>query len=114
MHELGLVTTVVRTIEELAVEENLTEVASVTLEIGEVSGVIPEYLTDCWKYFKVRSKLLADAQLRINKIEARTYCEDCQKTYSTLKYKKRCPYCKGAHTYLERGSEFNIKEIEAC
>ena len=42
MHELGLVTHVVRAIEEIGKEEKLTEVASVTLEIGEVSGVIPD------------------------------------------------------------------------
>ena len=32
---------------QLPVEENhLTQVASVTLEVGEVSGIIPYYLTD--------------------------------------------------------------------
>lgn len=114
MHELGLVTHVARAIEEIGKEEKLTEVASVTLEIGEVSGVIPEYLTDCWKYFRVKSELLKGAELKIETIPAITICGDCQKTFSTLEYKKQCPYCGGDATWLVTGNEFNIKEIAAC
>ena len=92
MHELGLVTHVVRAIEEIGKEEKLTEVASVTLEIGEVSGVIPDYLEDCWKYFRKRSELLKEAELKIETIPAVTICGDCQKTFSTLEYKKPVSY----------------------
>jgi|SRR5699024_1744147 len=114
MHELGLVKHIVRTIEELSIEEQLVKVASVTLEIGEVSGVIPDYLEDCWKYFRIKSKLLKEAELRMEKISAVTICEDCKETYSTLEYKKICPHCGSEDTYLIKGNEFNIKEIEAC
>ena len=100
MHELGLVTHVVRAIEEIGKEEKLTEVASVTLEIGEVSGVIPDYLEDCWKYFRKRSELLKEAELKIETIPAVTICGDCQKTFSTLEYKKQCPHCGGEDTWL--------------
>ena len=30
----------------------LSEIGSVTLEIGEVSTIVPDYLTDCWKYYR--------------------------------------------------------------
>lgn len=113
MHELGLVTHVVRTIEDVSRKEQLTYVASVTLEIGEVSGVIPDYLTDCWKYFRVKSELLKEADLKILEIKAVTICDDCRKTYSTLEYKKICPHCGSESTYLAAGDEFCIKEIEA-
>ena len=49
MHELGIVFHIIDTIEEIAKEQNLKKVASVTLEVGEVSTVIPSYLEDCWK-----------------------------------------------------------------
>lgn len=114
MHELGLVTHIARTIEEISREEALTQVSSVTLEIGEVSGVISDYLTDCWKYFRKKSEVLKEANLRILKIPAVTICEDCRKTYSTMEYKKICPYCGSGSTHLVMGNEFNIKEIEAC
>ena len=49
MHELGTVFYVIQEVEKVVEENHLTQVASVTLEVGEVSGIIPYYLTDCWK-----------------------------------------------------------------
>ena len=61
MHELGIIVHISRTLEEVAKENQLTEIGSVTLEIGEVSGVVPEYMTDCWKYYRRKSELLEDS-----------------------------------------------------
>ena len=114
MHELGTVVYVIREVEQVVEENNLTKVASVTLEIGEVSGIIPYYLTDCWQWAIQKSQYLKEAQLKIETIPAVTFCEDCKQTFPTVKYAKICPYCKSEHTYLVTGNEYNIKEIEAC
>ena len=47
MHELGIVFHIIDSLEKIVVENKLSEVASVTLEIGEVSGVVDSYLKDC-------------------------------------------------------------------
>jgi hydrogenase nickel incorporation protein HypA/HybF len=114
MHELGIVVKVIDTLEALGKEQALSQVTSVTLDIGEVSGVLPDYLTDCWKWAHVRSMLLKEAQLKINTLPAVTLCEDCGGNYSTVKYAKKCPYCGSENTSLLHGNEFTIKEIEAC
>ena len=88
MHELGIIVHVMRTVEEVAAENNLTEIRSVTCEIGEVSGVVPEYMADCWGYARSRSELLKDSELKIEIIPGVTMCEDCGKTYSTVQYAK--------------------------
>lgn len=114
MHELGVVFHVIKKVEEVAKENDITEVHSVTLEIGEVSTVIEEYLRKCWKWsVEKKSELLKDTELIIEKIEAVTFCEDCEKTYATVEFGKKCPYCSSGNTYLLRGNEFQIKEIEA-
>ena len=89
-------------------------IGSVTLEVGEVSGIIPMYLTDCWQWaIKKRIPALQEAELKIETLEAVTYCENCGQTYPTMKYAKICPHCKSDRTYLLTGNEYNIKEIEA-
>lgn len=113
MHELGIVFHIIDTIEEVAKEQNLLKVSKVVLEVGEVSTVIPDYLQDCWNWACKRSKLMDGCQLRHEVIKAVTYCEDCGKTYETVKYAKICPYCQSEHTYLLEGNEVQIKEIEA-
>lgn len=114
MHELGLVTHVVRAVEEIAEENHLSKVASVTLEIGEVSGIVPDYLTDAWAYFRRKTTIMQDASMIIETLPAVTFCEACEQTYPTVEHGKVCPHCGSNSTYLLKGNEFIIKEIEAC
>ena len=46
MHELGIIVHITKTLQNVAKENNLSEIGSVTLEIGEVSTIVPDYLTD--------------------------------------------------------------------
>lgn len=114
MHELGIVFHVIKSVEKVAKENDITEIASVTLELGQVSGVIPSYMDDCWKWAIKKTEYLQNAELIIEEIPAVTYCEDCEQTYATVEYGKICPHCQSEHTYLIQGNEANIKEIEAC
>ena len=114
MHELGTVFYVIREVEQVVEENHLTKVASVTLEIGEVSGIIPYYLTDCWQWAIQKSQYLKEAELKIETVPAVTFCEDCKQTYPTVKYAKICPHCNSEHTYLVSGNEYNIIVFEAC
>ena len=50
MHELGVVFHIIDSLEEVAKENDVTQIQSITIEIGEVSTVIPHYLTDCWEW----------------------------------------------------------------
>ena len=113
MHELGIVFHIIKTIEEVAKEQNLSKVSKVVLEVGEVSTVIPEYLEDCWKWACKRSELVLGSELVHETVKAVTYCDDCGKTYETVRYAKICPYYKSENTYLIQGNEVQIKEIEA-
>ena len=45
-------------------EQELTDVASVTLELGEVSGAIPHELVSCWNWAVKRTELLPRAALK--------------------------------------------------
>ena len=65
MHELGVVFKVIQQVEEIAAENDVTRVEAVTLQLGEVSAVIPEYLTDCWKWAVKRTEVIRDARLEI-------------------------------------------------
>ena len=112
MHELGVVFYVVRDVKEVALENNVERVTAVSLEIGEVSGIIHEYLTDCWNWARKKEPVMADAELKIETINAVTYCEDCGGEYETVVHGKTCPLCGSENTYLKQGNEFLIKEIE--
>lgn len=112
MHELGVVFYVVRDVKEVAGKNDVKRVDTVTLEIGEVSGVVHELLIDCWNWARQKEPILAEAELVIETIPAVTHCGDCGQDYETVKYAKVCPHCGSEHTWLVQGNEFNIKEIQ--
>ena len=114
MHELGIVFHVIDSVEKVGKDHQLATVSKVVLEVGEVSGILGDYLKDCWRWAADRSELLKGADLQIETIEAVTYCEDCQKTYGTVEHGRICPFCQSEHTYLVSGNECTIKEIEVC
>lgn len=111
MHELGIVFHIIRSVEDVARENNLRRVSSVTLELGEVSGVIPSYLTDCWDWACAKNDLMRGAELVVEEVPAVTYCEACDSTYGTVEHGRICPHCGSDRTYLIQGDETTIKEI---
>ena len=113
MHELGVVFHTLDTVKRIAEENNVKRVASITVEIGEVSTVIPDLFEDCWNWAVKKETVFKDAGVKIERIPAITYCEDCKKEYGTLEHGRVCPYCSSENTYLIKGNEIIIKEIEA-
>jgi hydrogenase nickel incorporation protein HypA/HybF len=112
MHELGIVFYIIRDVKEAAREHGVEHVNAVVMNIGEVSTVIPEYLTDCWRWAADKEDLLKGCELKCNRVPAVTVCNACQETYSTVQYGKKCPRCGSEDTVLLRGNEVEIKEIE--
>ncbi len=114
MHELGIIVHINRTLAEVAEENGVSRISRVTLELGEVSGIVPELLSDCWKFYRKKTSLLEEAELVIETLPAVTYCEDCGAHYETVRWGRKCPRCGSGRTYLIKGNECSIKEIEAC
>lgn len=111
MHELGVVFAIMDTVEGFAKQNGITKVSAVTVEKGEVSSVIDEYLTDCWNWSVKKNELFLDTKLFIETIPAITLCNQCKQTYSTVKYAKVCPHCGSEDTVLVQGNELQIKDI---
>ena len=65
MHELGIVFHIIDSVEQVVADNNLEKITAVVLELGEVSGVIPDYLTDCWRWAAAKSELVSGSELKI-------------------------------------------------
>lgn len=113
MHELGIVFHIIRTVEQVARQNQVARIRRVTLQLGEVSGVVESYLQDCWKWAAAKSDILPDAVLTVETIPAITLCRACGQQYPTVAYGRTCPLCQSEDTYLLQGREMLIKEVEA-
>lgn len=112
MHELGIVFYIIRDVKQVAQENGVKHVSAVVMDIGEVSTIVPDYLQDCWRWAADKEDILKGCELRINTIPAVTWCNACQSEYGTVEYGRTCPRCGSGETWLLRGNEVEIKEIE--
>ena len=114
MHELGIIFEVINTVEDIVKEEHLSEVASITLGVGEVSLVIPQYLRECWPAAVYKHPLFENTELKIHVIPGEAKCKDCGTYFNIIQTEGYCPKCNSFDKEIISGSEFLIEEIEAC
>ncbi len=112
MHELGIVYHIIRDVENVARVNGVSRVSSVTLLLGEVSGVVPDLLLDAWRWAADKKPITRGAELIVEPVEAVTHCEACGRDYGTVEHGKTCPHCGSGETYLLQGQEVMIKQIE--
>ncbi len=113
MHELGVVIEIVKTVEDFAAANGLSQIDTVVLQIGELSAMVPKYIEDCYPA-AVDGTRLQDTKLRIEIIPGNALCKACGKVFNLLEHKSSCPSCSGKDWDLLTGKEFLIKEIVAC
>ena len=103
---------IIRDVENVARANGVSRVSSVTLLLGEVSGVVPDLLLDAWRWAADKKPITQGAGLVVEPVEAVTHCEACGRDYATVEHGKTCPHCGSGETYLLQGQEVMIKQIE--
>jgi hydrogenase nickel incorporation protein HypA/HybF len=112
MHELGIVFYVIDQVEDLAKKNKAKKVLGLTLEVGEVSSIIPSYFKECYEWAIKKTTYMQECKLNLVVIAGVSYCNKCKKTYSTTKTGRTCPYCGSEDTYLVTGNDVSIRDIK--
>ena len=112
MHELGIVYEVIKVVDKFVIENNLTKVEKIVLEIGQLSQAIPRFIEQCYPA-AVDQTPYEDTVLEIVTLPANGECRDCHTTYNVVDNRKVCPNCSSENFVLISGEEFNIREVVA-
>ena len=112
MHELGIVFYIIKDVKEAAAQNAVDHIDAVVMDIGKDSTIVPEYLQDMWRWAADREDVLKGSELKINGIPAVSWCDSCKSEYGTVAHGKLCPNCGSDRTWLLRGNEVEIKEIQ--
>ena len=108
MHELSIMRNIVRICEESAAG---FPIKKVTVEVGELSGIIPSALEFCFEA-SVKGTLLENAKMIINVISPQVRCKDCETMFNAKAYYDSCPECKSSNIEVLLGEELKVKELE--
>lgn len=111
MHEMGIMTGVLDSVNSAASSAGATKVTKITLSIGEMTEVIQDALEFA---FEVMSEgtLSEGAELVVNTVTPRSICLDCGEEFDHDRFHRACPVCGSLSTHLVRGRELDIDSIE--
>ncbi|WP_343339382.1 hydrogenase maturation nickel metallochaperone HypA [Terrisporobacter petrolearius] len=112
LHELGVVIEVVKTVEKVAVENDLAKIEKLVLQIGELSSMIPKYIEACYPA-AIENTILQNTELEIEVMPGNGMCKSCNKVFNIKENNGVCPHCDSKVWDLLSGKEFIIKEIVA-
>ena len=107
MHELSISQGIVESVCE-AVPEG--QVLAVTVEIGKLSGVVPDAVRFCFDAC-ARGTRVEGARLDIVDVQGQGRCGSCQRELEMEELITRCP-CGNPFLEILRGRELRIRSVE--
>jgi len=113
VHELSIIIEVAKQVERFAVENEITVIDTLVLQIGELSPVIPKYVKAVYPA-AVDGTMLEHTRLEIEMLPASGRCRNCSRIYDLIQQKGSCPECGSTNREMLSGDEFMIKEIVCC
>jgi hydrogenase nickel incorporation protein HypA/HybF len=108
---MSIAMSVAQIVVERAREEGAGRALSVTVEVGELSGVMPEALEFCYTA-AVMGGLAEGSRLVIKRIPAVAVCGDCGEIFAPDQRIFVCPKCEGFTASLKSGEELVVSQIE--
>ena len=112
MHEIGLLYQTAKTASRFAQEHEIERIYAIELEIGELTGVLPDVFKEYFPYVAGQFPVLKDAVLKLDMIEARGICEQCHAVYNIMKHRGICPNCGSSEKMILGGNQMLIRQIE--
>lgn len=111
MHELSIAQALVDEVQLIMARERASEVVSVTVEIGTLSGVDHEALEFAFP-LAVEGTGMADAHLVIRMTEAEVTCDECGQRSQPSLEAMRCQACGSERVRLTAGRDVVIRSVE--
>ena len=108
MHEMALTQGIVTLCEQHAAGR---PVRIVVVEIGELSGVVPEAVAFCFEACS-SGTLLEGSRLQIEQVPGRGRCQECQHEQSVQRLYDPCTACGSYLLQVVSGEELRVREIE--
>lgn len=112
VHELALLSSVVKAVENACSAAGSSEVKVVALRVGALSGAMPAALDWAWP-LAVAGSVAEGAELVLEEVPAAVWCPACDTEREIdAFYTWQCPGCGQPTADLVRGREFLVSYVE--
>lgn len=111
MHELGLMTGIMSSVQDAAAQAGAEAVTDINISVGEMTEAIPDALQFAFEALR-EGTICENAVLHITMISPKSRCLECGKEYEHDRFHMLCPSCESFATELIAGREMRIDSIE--
>lgn len=111
MHELTLCRALVEQVVRVARDHRARRIVSVTVRIGELSGVEPQLLESAYP-LSSEGTLAAGSRLLLERSPLRVRCLDCGAEFDSRGARLRCPACGKHRVQVLSGEELLLASVE--
>lgn len=110
MHEYSLVRSILRSVEQIAVQQGTQRLASIQVTIGEFSGIEAALLEMAFQDLSQASPLKG-ATLTIQTCPLTVVCEDCQRESAIQNFHFVCRHCESRNVGIVSGEELRLDHV---
>jgi len=110
MHELSIVMSIIEIAQQQAAKENASVIDEIELDIGVLSGIEIDALDFAWQQ-SIKYTMLEQAVKKINRVEGKAKCMDCNAEFAIEHYYDACPVCGEHLLEILQGKELRVKSM---
>ncbi len=112
MHEISLVRTIFRTLDDNFSPEELSRVTGIDLKIGPLANIEPTFLQNAFTAVTAEDEIrFKNVVLRLNIVPILVQCPDCQQITEIHNYRFICQ-CGKPCANVVQGNELLIERVE--
>lgn len=111
MHELAITEGIIAAAVPEAQKHGAQRILEIRLKIGELSGVLPAYIQECFDVVS-EGTIAEGAKLVIERIPVTVRCAECGFEGAIDRKKIRCPECGGVELKIVSGREYYVDSLE--
>ncbi|ATW24619.1 hydrogenase maturation nickel metallochaperone HypA [Candidatus Formimonas warabiya] len=111
MHEMAIAQGILDIALDHAAQHQAQKVLTISLSIGQMTGVEPEALLFCFNVL-AEETIAAAAKLDINILPLVGFCQGCGQEFAVEGYRFFCPSCGSAQVEIISGRELQVAYLE--
>jgi hydrogenase nickel incorporation protein HypA/HybF len=111
MHEYSIVQALLEQCEELATQNDATQVEKLIIKVGVLSGVEIQLLQTAFDTFKEHT-ICHDAELIIEEEPIKIKCNNCDSQHTLSENRFTCPSCDSTNIDVIAGEEMYLMQLK--
>lgn len=112
MHEVSIVSSIMRTLEVEFDNEKLDKLSAIFLKVGTLSNIEPRLLHNAFTAKNYCGTRFHEVKLHIESTSVKIHCEKCDHITDVVDYNFFCDVCKQPSKNLIQGEEMLIHKVE--